>query len=661
MLVRNVLLASAGLLAIVSTPSGAAPMPLDQAAKLFGTRENVRTMDISPSGNLIVMLVSGKAGDTGVMLADLTTGNTKALTSSTGHGEYLRACDFASETQLICRVTGTASYLGDIVGFSRLLTLKTDGTGMHTLGQQQSARDASIRQSDGAILDWLPGQPGSVLMAREYVPETDTTGSNINRTAEGLGVDRIDLASMHYSPIERPDVQAVDYMTDGQGHVRIRELMSHDNQGQLSGIERYEFRKPGSNSWNALGTYNERDSSGLYPIAIDAGSNAVFVLQKKDGRDALYRIALDGTGTSTLVAADKNNDIDGVVRIGHGQRVVGYTLAGDQRRTVYFDNDYASLQAALGKAIPGEPLIDFVGASADGQKLLIFASGDTHPGTFYRFDRATKHLEEIATARPDLDNVTLASVRPIRVPAPDGASIPAYLTLPAGRDGKNLPAVVLPHGGPSSRDEWGFDWLPQFLAARGYAVIQPNYRGSAGYGEQWMANNGFRGWQTSISDVTASARYLVSSGIADPKRLAIVGWSYGGYAALQSAAIEPSLYKAVVAIAPVTDLSLLKKQAEGFVNGDLVADFVGSGATARDGSPLRNAAAIKAPVLLVHATLDANVGIAHSDKMASALRSAGDQVEYLRVNGLDHQLDDSDVRTDMLTRIGTLLDKTIGH
>jgi dienelactone hydrolase len=658
---RNALLAAASLLALVSTPSIGAPMPLDQAAKAFGTRENVQMMDISPSGNLIVMLVSGKGGETGVVVADATSGASKALTGSGGRGEYLRWCAFAGETQLVCRVSGTTNYVNDVVGFERLLTLKTDGTGMHPLGQQESYRDAGIRQFDGSILDWLPGQPGSIMMAREYVPETDTTGTHINRTQAGLGVDRIDLASMHYATIEAPNDHVVAYMTDGQGHVRIRELMSQSEQGQISGVERYEYRRPGSGGWNDLGSYDERNNSGLFPVAVDAGTDSAYILQKKDGRDALYRTTLDGSGAIALVAADKDNDIDGVVRIGHGQRVAGYSFAGDQRRTVYFDSDYAALQTALGKAIPGEPLIDFIGASADGQKLLIFASGDTHPGTFYRFDRATKHLEEIATARPQLDHVTLASVRPIRVPAADGASIPAYLTLPPGSDGKNLPAVVLPHGGPSARDEWGFDWLPQFLAARGYAVIQPNYRGSAGYGEQWMANNGFRGWQTSISDVTASAKYLVSSGIADPKRLAIVGWSYGGYAALQSAAIEPSLYKAVVAIAPVTDLSLLKKQAQDFDNGNLVADFVGSGANARDGSPLRNAAAIKAPVLLVHATLDANVNIAHSDKMAAALRSDGDQVDYMRIDGLDHQLDDSDVRTQMLTRIGTLLDRTIGH
>ena len=224
-----------------------------------------------------------------------------------------------------------------------------------------------------------------------------------------------------------------------------------------------------------------------------------------------------------------------------------------------------------------------------------------------------------------------------------------------------MPAVVLPHGGPSARDEWGFDWLAQFLAARGYAVIQPNYRGSAGYGDAFLNENGFRNWQTSISDVGDAARYLVAQGIADPKRMAIVGWSYGGYAALQTAAIEPDLFKAVVAIAPVTDLALLKRDAEGFTDSELVKNFVGSGDNVRNGSPLRNAAAIKAPVLLVHGDLDSNVGIDHSAKMASALTAGGKTATLLRYKGLDHQLEDNVARTEFLTRIGELLERTIGH
>jgi len=173
--------------------------------------------------------------------------------------------------------------------------------------------------------------------------------------------------------------------------------------------------------------------------------------------------------------------------------------------------------------------------------------------------------------------------------------------------------------------------------------------------------NGFKDWRQAISDVSASGRYLVGQGIADPQRLAIVGWSYGGYAALQSAAVDPSLYKAAVAIAPVTDLSLLKAESEHFTNYELVKDFVGSGPEVIEGSPLRQVSRIKIPVLLFHGDMDRNVDIEQSAKMAAALRSAGDSVDFVRFKGLDHQLDDSNARIQMLSEIGEFLDSAIGH
>jgi dipeptidyl aminopeptidase/acylaminoacyl peptidase len=233
--------------------------------------------------------------------------------------------------------------------------------------------------------------------------------------------------------------------------------------------------------------------------------------------------------------------------------------------------------------------------------------------------------------------------------------------LPPGKAPKALPAIVLPHGGPSARDYWGFDWLAQFLAARGYVVLQPEYRGSAGWGDAWLNENGFKNWRTSIGDITASAKWLAAQGIADPDREAIVGWSYGGYAALQSAVTEPQLYKAVVAIAPVTDLGMLKADYADFTNAALVEQEIGDGPHLVEGSPLRQAAKIQAPVLLFHGDHDSNVGIAHSLKMAAALKAAGRESQLFAFSGLDHQLDDSETRTQMLVRIGQLLDRTIGH
>jgi dipeptidyl aminopeptidase/acylaminoacyl peptidase len=277
------------------------------------------------------------------------------------------------------------------------------------------------------------------------------------------------------------------------------------------------------------------------------------------------------------------------------------------------------------------------------------------------FDRDKKSLTPAMIGRPELEGRTLAKVTAVTIPGAGGVSIPAYLTLPPGRSGRNLPAVVLPHGGPSARDVWGFDWLPQFLAARGYAVLQPQYRGSAGFGDAWLNENGFRNWRVSIGDITVSSKWLQAQGIADPNRLAILGWSYGGYAALQSAVVEPSLYKAVIAIAPVTDLAMLKDDEKNFIDYNLVVRLVGEGPHISEGSPLRHAGDIRAPVLLFHGTIDNNVRVSHSQKMQAALQSAGRQSELVTFEGLDHQLEDSDARTQMLTKIGQLLDRTIGH
>jgi dipeptidyl aminopeptidase/acylaminoacyl peptidase len=254
------------------------------------------------------------------------------------------------------------------------------------------------------------------------------------------------------------------------------------------------------------------------------------------------------------------------------------------------------------------------------------------------FQKATKRLTEIAPARPELATMKLAPMKPVSFPAADGTMIPGYLTLPVGHSGKNLPAIVMPHGGPSARDDWGFDWLVQFFAARGYAVLQPNFRGSAGYGSEWFRNNGFQSWRTAVGDVNDAGRWLVKQGIADASRLGIDGWSYGGYAALQSQVLDPDLYRAVVAIAPVTDLVSLKDQYLDNRYYPQVAAMIGSGPHLREGSPAQNAAAIKSPVLLFHGDLDLNVGIEASRLMQARLRGAGKQVQLVEYDGAPHGL-----------------------
>jgi len=192
-------------------------------------------------------------------------------------------------------------------------------------------------------------------------------------------------------------------------------------------------------------------------------------------------------------------------------------------------------------------------------------------------------------------------------------------------------------------------------------VLQPNYRGSSGYCADWYGRNGFKAWDVAIGDVNDAGRWLVSEGIARPDQLAIAGWSYGGYAALQSQVLDPALFKAVVAIAPVTDLDYLQSDARAYTNFRLVRDYVGQGPHVEAGSPRRHAERFAAPVALFHGTRDLNVDVRHSRAMEKALQDAGKPVVYHEYEDLQHGLGDSKARTDMLATIGRFLDEALGR
>ena len=655
-------LAGAVALALMPGVAGAAP-PTDDAAAEFGAREAIRQISLSPDGSHAAVVAPYQDRGEALFIADLVKGGQPRLVlTASGKPDRLTHCRWSSDTRLVCSIFIQADSGSGLISFTRLVGINRDGGGMKMLSNRQLGRVLGYTQQGGDVTDWTgDGHSGTALITRNYVPE-ETIGTHLAETREGLGVDLIDTATLVRHTVEQPRRGVVDYISDGHGTVRLMAVQATNNSGYETGRIIWMYRKPDERDWRKLGEVRDTGGvpRGFSPVAVDRDANVAYGFDQQDGRSALFRMSLDGSLKKELVASRPDVDIDDLIRIGRQRRVVGTSWVTNKRDAQFFDPELERLRGALGKALPGRPLLTFVDASADEKRLLLFVGSDNDPGRYYVFDKGTHHLEEVLPARPELTGVALATVKPITYKAADGTTIPAYLTLPPGSNGRNLPAIVMPHGGPGARDEWGFDWLSQYFANRGYAVIQPNYRGSTGYGDAWFQKNGFQSWRTAIGDVNDAGRYLLSSGIAAPGKLAIVGWSYGGYAALQSSVLDANLFKAIVAVAPVTDLPSLREERRNFTDFEMVSAFIGSGPQLREGSPAQNAERIKAPVLLFHGDQDTNVGISESRLMASRIRGAGGRVELVEFKGLDHQLDDPQARATLLSRSDAFLRHAMG-
>lgn len=652
---------SLGALAFASLASAQTGDAAHDAA-VFGARQALLDMSLSPSGTKFAYVAPQGSGGEALYVVDLAGDpNPKRILGNSDQSTDLAGCTWVTDGRLICTVYLVTEGSGVLLGFTRLVVINADGTGLQSLTRSSSSRALSLNQYGGGVLAYeIAGKPGKILMQRAISEET-SLNTRIAEDEGGLSVEELDTETLRTRRIEQPQSGVIDYIADDSGTLRVRTLLRTGNAGNMGTYQTHQYRAIGSDKWLPLarGEIALQSQSGFEPMAVDSTSNRVLGFDDKNGRRALFAISLDGSLTRQELLARSDVDVDGLLRFGRRGRVIGVSYATEKRQVEYTDTALAKLSGGLGAALPGSAQIGFAGASADEGKLLVVASSDIDPGMTYLFDKKSGKLEELLPIRTGLNGRTMGEMKPMTYKAGDGTNIPAYLTLPPGKASpRGLPAIVMPHGGPSSRDEWGFDWLVQFFAARGYAVLQPNYRGSSGYGEAWFGKNGFQAWQTAIGDVNDAGQWLRSQGVAADK-LAIVGWSYGGYAALQSQVLDPSLFKAVVAIAPVTDLETLRQDARYYTSFSLYDKFIGKGPHVAAGSPARHADRFMAPVMLIHGTKDQNVAVRHSRLMNERLKDAGKQVTYIEFDGLRHSLDDSAARTKMLTDVDAFLNAAL--
>lgn len=647
-----------GLLLAAAAPGAAAP-DIARLAAAYGARPSATSMQLSPGGERILYITSAGTQGRAVVVATIATGATTIILSSVKADSVPFDCNWKSEQRIICGVYYIVTAGAQQLSMRRTVSVAADGSSRVMLGQRPSDKAVGIDQGGGAVIDWLPDDPDHVLMQVNMVEQV-TIGSNIGGKSGGLSVQKVDVNTGRMTMVERPNPLVFRYGADGQGNVRFMATGDSAATGYARDQITYMARGKTEKDWRRVATESLSGPARWTFVGFDQSGEGMFVLRDKDGRAALYRDGANPGEVGGLVYADPKVDVEGVLRIGKYSRPVAAIYTTDATQYAFFDPVLEKRARALSNALPGKPPIEILDESWDGKRNLVFAGGVADPGRYFRYDTATKQLSPLLAVRPELETLVAGVQTSVSYAAADGAQVPAYLTVPADPAAMKRPAIIMPHGGPGSRDVLGFDWLAQYFVQLGYVVLQPNFRGSTGYGEEWYAKNGFKSWEAAMGDINAGAHWLVKQGIADPARLAIFGWSYGGYAALQASIVDPGLYKAIVAVAPVTDLALLKRNSVNFTNYRVTANYIGEGPHVTAGSPAQNAQRLAPPVLMFHGDHDLNVDISQSRLMEDALKRAGKRHELVVYPGLAHSLDDSAARTDMLARSARWIGAEIG-
>ena len=410
------------------------------------------------------------------------------------------------------------------------------------------------------------------------------------------------------------------------------------------------IRAPGETGWKVYRKVRRNELEKLAELEFVAPTpqpGVLLMLSQEPDADmpVLRRFDTNNLQAGEIVARDSDHPIE-TVFVDEAFNPVSIGASDDLVRHRFLDRTLAAHAKGVAAYLGLEVSVRPYDISKDHRRLIFFVSGPRQPGAFWLYDTARTKLEMLGEQRPWLSAARLAPMKALAVKARDGVPLTAYLTTPIGAARRPLPLVVLPHGGPEARDRLDFDQMVQTFAARGWLVLQPNFRGSGGYGRAF-ADLGRRHWGDQMQeDVEDCVAQVIASGLADPRRVAICGASYGGYAALMGGARRPDLYRAVVSIAGVSDLPEMLTFSHNEDGADSAAyaywrRTIGDPRADRTmleaASPARLASAFRAPVLLLHGTEDKIVPLKQSRVMDKALKAAGRTSELVEIKGAGHR------------------------
>lgn len=615
--IRSGLLATMAVVLALALPFAVQAVDIDAFVK----RDKFGQIKLSPTGEYYAATVPLEDR---TVLALLRRSDSKLLaTFNTGKFTHVSTFEWVNPTRVLLGVVEKFGALDQPQSLGEIYALDVSGAAEILIGQrvqrQQLGTNIKGRKAEALaayVIDTLPADDRNVLIS--VSPFTNDPYTR---------VERMDVVSGRRLSVARAPVRNAHFVTDNAGEVRFATGQNIDNARQLY------VRKGSGDNWDLL---NNESASGRIeePLGFSEDNRTAYLqIEHPTGPDSIVAHDL-ASGKRTELVRDDDTDPYTVIHRPGTSIPVGVMFMDGKRRAEFFDKSSpeARQQRSLEAAFAGDfPVI--TSSTSDGRLSLVRTGSDRNPGDFFVFDNQAKKAEHLISRRDWFDPANMAETRPVSLQARDGLGLKGYLTIPHGSSGKQLPMVVLLHGGPFGIfDDWDFEGDRQMLAAAGYAVLQVNFRGSGNHGRAFR-KAGARQWGKAMQDdVTDATRWAIQQGYADPRRICIYGASYGAYAALMGVAREQDLYRCAVGYVGVYDLPTMhthgdiqqRGSGENFLN-----EWLGTRAELGAVSPNRMADRIKVPVFLAAGGEDQRAPIEHSRMMERALKTAGVPVETL--------------------------------
>jgi dipeptidyl aminopeptidase/acylaminoacyl peptidase len=621
-----------------AAPAATAPAA-PPSLEAFASLPFVERAELSPDGNHIAGIF-GVAGEQRILIMSLINGASKpvilAIPDDTQAGRFR----WVNNDNIIISLTGLLPVETDRWYITRLLAL-------NRLSGKYTRLLWDLNGQNGGEVLWIPNDGSNEIL----VAAQATIYSNFPEFWPT--VYRVDVTNGKRRKVVVGRTGVFDWGADHLGQVRVG--VGYDDSRLTS---RLIYRRSGEGAFRQIDKVNHKNDEFLTVpfLYLPGGDNALVMRDNDDGRTSIYELNLVTQTTVKTIFEPDNGEVEDAITSDDG-KLIGVYTTDKKTPIVWLDTDLATLQANFNKSVPNSR-VHIESMSADQSRMLVRVDSAETPGNLYFYDTKVGVLQKIAAVNEKLGSKKLSPVKLVQYKARDGLEIEAVLTTPKGKDAKNLPFIVMPHGGPWGHDGLYYDYWAQFLASRGYVVMQPNFRGSTGYGTEFMNKGKGQMGFAMQDDITDGVKWAVSQGIADPKRVCIVGASYGGYAAMWGIAKDPNLYRCAISISGV---AALRREVNEFGNDlkgslykmqwqEMTPDFNAV-------SPINAIAKIKTPLMLIHGKRDVTVDHVQSQKMYNAMTKAGKNVEFVSLPLADHYFTREADRITLLSSMEAFLAK----